>query len=191
MSTATQTPLASSIERLQRAYMAGWGQLNPRVLDPNWSNRYARREVLATLALADQSITPESVVHIAESNPDDADLLGTKGSNPIVCEATGRVAAQRIAEGSHRLATPEEIHSFRQAQIKREEACAEMERNNPQNRKNTERIVERTVVMTQAEAERAGYTLTAPPQNQKSTTGDTTSAAAVLQNKAEGRGNQK
>ena len=156
------------------------------ILDPNKNNRWNLSHTSARLHLTDKDIGPDTMVYIAEVSPANGGIMaGGKEQLPAVCEAFGAVAARRIAEGSHRIATPEEVQRFGEERKTREGVCSEMERNNPQNRKNTERIVERTVVMSQSEAERAGYMTAASPDNKPT---GANSAAAVLKSKAEERG---
>jgi hypothetical protein len=147
----------SNLQRLNAAAMLGWQELVPAAFDPKYNNPWRKRHVLAMVYLTEKGIGPSSEVFIAEDNPGDADLMDTSQlPKPGVCAVTGTVAARCIAGRTHRLATEQEISRFREEQIQREKYCAQLESGKPENRKNTERIVERTVVLSPAEAKRQG-----------------------------------
>jgi hypothetical protein len=97
-----------------------------------------RRVQRARELLVRKGHTADSAVFVTSAEiMDDSDLEETPARNkplPMVCEVTGHYAAYLIADRTHRLATEEEIHRFRQEQIAREKTCAEIEAKNPNNR---------------------------------------------------------
>lgn len=190
------TPLASQeavthidprarMELLQKAVMLGWYQSFPdaRMFNPELSNRYTAKYNGACIELAKLDVAPTSEIYIAETTPQ-SDVFSQKSLASAVCKATGKLAAQRIAEQTHRIATPEEAERYEREDRQRSKLCAEIEANSPENRKMKQNISLSPEVVA---ALRGQVTQAERPAPASEPT-EAKSAAAVLQAKADGRG---
>ena len=91
-----------------------------------------RAKLLNSLGVSPGNLSRADIAHIATSSDRavfiisvDRPLEGINGGS--TCAATVEIAARRIVEATHRLATEEEIANFHADQRKRERLCAEIE----------------------------------------------------------------
>ena len=91
-----------------------------------------RAKLLNSLGVSTGNLSRADIAHIATSSDRavfiisvDRPLEGITGGS--TCAATVEVAARRIVEASHRLATEDEIAKFHAAQRAGERLCAEIE----------------------------------------------------------------
>lgn len=96
---------------------------------------YIKKWNRSKIMLSEHNIGPLSETFIAlRQEVDEFTPQSNLSHKTIICGATGFVASQRLAEGTHRLATTEEIHQFRQDQIAREQECYRIESEKPEKR---------------------------------------------------------
>jgi len=96
---------------------------------------YWKRFNRAKIELSAMKVGPKSAVFIVEDERDRLEEFGTPKKNGRVCDVFGIKAAELIANRTHRIASPAEIERFNKEQREREDACAAIEDNRPDRRK--------------------------------------------------------
>lgn len=127
-----QQDTSEILAAIQKAFSLGWYKALPSIdrFDQTQVHPWSYKHGAQVLELARLNVRPSSAIYIAELNPQGG-RFGGNGALPSVCKALGTLAAQRLAEGSHRLATKEESERCENEAREREALCAEMERNSP------------------------------------------------------------